>query len=168
MFAVDDYIICGKNGVCRVEAVGTMELAGMASDRLYYTLMPIYSNGSRVFTPVDNDKLVIRSVMTADEVNALIDEMPSIEELVIVNEKHREQQYKALIKDCDARQLVSMLKTLRHRKEECLANNKKVHNVDDKYTKLGEEYLYGEIGCVLGMDRTKVPEYIDNRINKQN
>ena len=41
MFEVGDYLIYGLNGVCRVEAVGTMEMSGMPKDRLYYTLIPV-------------------------------------------------------------------------------------------------------------------------------
>ena len=41
MFEVGDYIICGNNGVCRVENIGPMKISGMKKDRIYYTLSPV-------------------------------------------------------------------------------------------------------------------------------
>lgn len=76
MFEVGDYLIYGLNGVCRVEAVGTMEMSGMPKDRLYYTLIPVYQSGCRLFTPVDNVKTVIRPLVSREEALAYIDRMP--------------------------------------------------------------------------------------------
>jgi CarD family transcriptional regulator len=46
MFAVGDYIIYGSNGVCKVEAVGLLDMSGIPKDRQYYTLQPIYAKTS--------------------------------------------------------------------------------------------------------------------------
>ena len=89
MFEVGDYLIYGLNGVCRVEAVGTMEMSGMPKDRLYYTLIPVYQSGCRLFTPVDNAKTVIRPLVSREEALAYIDRMPEAETIWIPDEKRR-------------------------------------------------------------------------------
>lgn len=164
MFLVGDYIICGKNGVCIVEKIGPMDMAGVSSDKLYYTLAPVYSSSSRIFTPVDNDKIVMRRIMTKDEANELIEMMPVVEELVVSDEKRRENLYKEIIMSCDGKQLVSIIKMLYTRKKNCIANGKKVHSVDERYLKIAQDYLYGELACSLDIDRNKVVEAIENRL----
>ena len=61
---------------------------------LYYQLEPVYSKGSRIFVPVGSDKLVMRKLVSAEEVEALMNEIPSIETMWIANEKKREEQYR--------------------------------------------------------------------------
>lgn len=64
MFEVGDFIIYGSNGVCRVENVGSMDMKGVPSDKMYYTLVPVYSSKTKVFTPVDNAKVIMRPVIS--------------------------------------------------------------------------------------------------------
>ena len=58
MYLVGEYIVYGTSGVCKVEAVGPMQMSGVNKDKLYYTLAPLYSKGSKFFTPVDKDEVV--------------------------------------------------------------------------------------------------------------
>ena len=73
MFSIGEYIVYGMNGVCKVEEIGPMNMSGVDSDKIYYTLLPLYTKGSRVFTPVDNQKVVMRPVISEQEVCELID-----------------------------------------------------------------------------------------------
>ena len=95
MYLVGEYIVYGTSGVCKVEAIGPMEISGVNKDKLYYTLAPLYSKGSKVFTPVDNDKVVMRPVLTKEEARELIEQIPTIELLWVADEKRREDIYKA-------------------------------------------------------------------------
>ena len=63
MFKEGDFIIYGSNGVCQVEHIGSMDLQGVPGDKMYYTLVPVYEEKSRLFTPVDNHKVVMRPVI---------------------------------------------------------------------------------------------------------
>ena len=64
MFEVGDYVVHGNSGVCRVDAVQTMDGIGADKKRVYYTLVPLYTSGSKLFVPTDSKKVVIRAVMT--------------------------------------------------------------------------------------------------------
>ncbi len=37
---------------------------GCSGDKMYYTLVPVYEEKSRLFTPVDNHKVVMRPVIS--------------------------------------------------------------------------------------------------------
>ena len=81
MFGIGEYVVYGMNGVCEVEAVGPMNMSGVDCEKEYYTLTPLYTKGSKVYTPVNNQKIVMRKVVDKDEAYELIDEMTTIEEI---------------------------------------------------------------------------------------
>ena len=116
MFQAGDVIVCGTHGVCRVEKVGPLSSAVADRDRLYYTLKPLYERGSVVFKPVDNEKMVIRPVISREEALRLIDGIRDAEALGIEDERKREENYKTALKSCRAEELVKMIKTINARK----------------------------------------------------
>ena len=75
MFEIGEYIIYGNTGVCKVGEVTKMAAPGTDGDRLYYALEPVYDKGCRLFTPVDNQKVKMRPILTKEEADALIKQM---------------------------------------------------------------------------------------------
>lgn len=167
MFLAGEYIIYGTTGVCKVEAVGPMKMSGMKnSEKLYYTLAPLSSKGSKVFTPVDNDKVIMRAVLTKEEAQQLVDEIPTIELLWVADEKRREDIYKTALKTCDPREWIKIIKTLYLRKMSRIAEGKKVTVSDGKYLHIAEERLYEELSHSLEMGKEEVLEYITSHVEK--
>lgn len=164
MFEVGDYLIYGLNGVCRVEAVGTMEMSGMPKDRLYYTLIPVYQSGCRLFTPVDNVKTVIRPLVSREEALAYIDRMPEAETIWIPDEKRRETLYKEVVRKCDPAEWIRIIKTLFLRKKARIQAGKKVTFGDEKYLRIAEENLYGEFAMALDMTKEETEKYVIERV----
>ncbi|MGL6216487.1 MAG: CarD family transcriptional regulator, partial [Lacrimispora sphenoides] len=41
MFQVNDLVVFGTHGICRVEAIGSLNMSAVDDDRLYYTLKPL-------------------------------------------------------------------------------------------------------------------------------
>lgn len=164
MFEVGEYIIYGNNGVCKVEEVGPMNIPGIPKDKLYYTLNPVYSKGSKVFTPVENEKIVMRSVITKEEAWDLINSINDIETLWVTEERRREDIYKDIIKKCDCKEWVKVIKTLYLKKQSRIAEGKKVTATDDKYLSVARENLYGELAISLEMDKDKVEKFIVEKV----
>ena len=79
MFSVGDFIVYGANGVCKITNIGPMAVPGTLKKKMYYTMTPCYIRDSSIFTPVDNERVVMRKVMTRDEAVQFIDEMDDIE-----------------------------------------------------------------------------------------
>lgn len=164
MFNIGEYIVYGVNGVCRVEEIGPMSLNGVESDKVYYTLLPLYTRGSRVFTPVDNQKVVMRPVISKQEACQLIDDMQSIDEIEVVDDKHRELAYKEAVKSCDCRELIRIINTALKRKEERLAQGKKMSACDERYLKQALDTLYGEFAISLKIEKGEVQDFITSRM----
>ena len=55
---------------------------------------------------------MMRQVLTKEEANELIEDIPNIPEMRIGDEKYREMKYKEAVHSCDCRQWVSIIKTL--------------------------------------------------------
>ena len=167
MFQAGDVIVCGTHGVCRVEKVGPLSSAVADRDRLYYTLKPLYERGSVVFTPVDNEKMVIRPVISREEALRLIDGIRDAEALGIEDERKREENYKTALKSCRAEELVKMIKTINARKRSRAARGKKAPDADSRYVKLAEDYLYGELAISLDLERDQVKAFVRERIGEE-
>ena len=165
MFQVGEYIVCDHNGVCQVLAV--TEMPELKKDVLYYQLEPVYSRGSRIFVPVDSNKLVMRRVFTEEEVETLLKEIPSIETIWISNEKKREEQYREVARKYDCREWVKIIKTIYLRKRNRKMEGKKITYIDEKYMKLAEENLYGEISIPLKISPDRVKRFIRDRIENK-
>ena len=140
----------------------------MPQDRLFYTLHPLYMKGSTLFTPVDNSKVIIRPVLSKEEAKELIREIPNLEPLWINDERKREIQYKETIRTCDCRQYVRIIKTIYLRRENRLAEGKKVTVQDEKYFHMAEEALYGELAISLELSKEEAKSYVINKVTELN
>ena len=98
MFSVGDKIIYGENGVCTVESIGPLSMAGAPKDKLYYYLSPLIGSGT-YFAPVDSGAYM-RPVMSRAEAEALIDAMPGIQPAICNDNRfnHVDTFYKNLFK----------------------------------------------------------------------
>lgn len=109
---------------------------------------------------------MMRPVMTKEEGLALIDEIKELDYLGITSEKSRESEYKEALQTGEALELVKVIKTISKRKEVRIAEGKKITATDEKYYRLAEERLYGELAVVLGVKKEDMPEFLRERIQQ--
>ncbi len=166
MYQINDVVIYGQHNVCRIEKIGTLDISSINRDKLYYTLKPLYQKDSSVYAPVENTKVLMRPVISKQEATDLIAEIPSIESIYISDEKAREKQFKEVLASCDCREMIKIIKTLYMRKQERLANGKKVTALDDRYFRLFQSALYQELAFALDMEPSKMESYIFETVEK--
>ena len=160
MFKIGDLVVYGNAGVCRVTEIGRPPLSGIPDGQDYYTLTPYYAEKSVIFTPCDNTKVVMRPIVSKEEADELIRNIPEIGCLGITDEKKREDCYRDVIKTCDPRLFVSIIKTIYNRKQQRLSEGKKVTASDEKYFQMAEDKLYGELAIALNIEKGTVKDYI--------
>ena len=168
MFNIGEYIVYGNRGVCEVADVSKMSMSAMDKDKLYYTLVPVYARGSKIYSPVDNTKVKIRPVISHDEALELIDNIPDIGYVEDVDEKKREVVYKDAMKTGKCEELIKVIKTLNRRREIRLAGGKKFTAVDERYFNSARDCLYGELAIALDISVDEVEDYIHDRIEQDN
>lgn len=160
MFEVGDYVVHGNSGICVVKDISPIDMPGAASGRLYYILSTVGNVESRIYSPVDNVKVVLRKILTADEARHIINDIPDIPETEFANEKFVENQYKEMISSCDIRRLISLVKSLRHKQAKRVADGKKITSTDERYLKRAEYGVVSELALSLGMEREEVIEIL--------
>ena len=160
MFEKGQYVNYGKHGVCVIEDVTHMDIPGVDKEKLYYVLSKVYTKGNKIYTAVDNNKVAMRRILSKDEAEDLVKEIPQIEQLTVADDKSRNEKYKSALTTCDCREWVKVIKSLYNRKQECLKNGRKVAVTDERFFKEAEEYLYGELALALGIDKGDVEQFI--------
>ncbi len=171
MFEIGDYIIYGNNGICSVVEIGPINLGGPMNkdEKLYYTLEPVYEMGSKFYTPVGNEKVLMRKAMSKEEALELIENIPDIGFDPDLTDKEREAKIKdALIKSIDPEEWIKVVKALYYRKEERKLDGKKMTSTDEKFLNEAEEFLFGEIAISLDKSREEVEDLVLNRIKEAN
>ena len=167
MFKKDQLIMCGGHGVCRVVDVTGNPIDRLDKVRKYYVLEPVFEKGSTVYTPVDNDKVIMRRIMNKEEAEELVGRITEIDTVWIHEEKGREQMYKEAIRTYDCRSLVQIIKTLYLRKQNRLKEGKKVLSSDEQYLRKAEELLYSEMSLALSIPKEEVEAYIMDAVHRQ-
>ena len=111
---------------------------------------------------------MLRGIITREEAERLIDEIPSIETLSIENEKFREDSYKKCIRTCECRDLLRIIKTIYVRKQaKYYLMAKKQPTTDERYLKLAEDHLYSEFSMLLDIPKEHMADYIEQRVHQQ-
>ena len=164
MFQIGEYVVHGSNGICKVNDITELDIPGSDKNRQYYILIPVGEKGGKIYSPVESSsKVQTRKVITRKEAMELIKEIPEIEAAWIENDKVREMVYKEALKSCDLRELVKIIKNMYLRREERVSRGKKTTILDDRYFKLAEDTLYGELSFVMGENREQIQEKIQER-----
>lgn len=98
MFEIGEYVVYGVKGVCKVEDITHVDISGADRERLYYVLSPIGDETGRIYAPTDNRKIAMRRIISREEADKLIAELPEIELLGCRMISSREAKYKEAAK----------------------------------------------------------------------
>lgn len=168
MFQINDVIIYGFQGVCRI--TGTEEKAVNGMRKTYFVLKPVNEKGSTIFAPTDNEIVLkkMRRLLTIDEVHDLMDSMRSENGIWVENENERKELYKNILANGDHLELIKMIKAIYAHKKDREAEGKRLHMADERFFKDAEQILYNELRYVLELEsKEDLLTYIFNRIEKQ-
>jgi CarD family transcriptional regulator len=160
MFDIGDYIVYGNNGICKVLDITHPEIPGTDKSRLYYVLASTKIRDSKLYCPTDNDKIILRKVISADEAKAIIEETKTLEPMIIANNRERDDSYKNIIRSCDLRSCIQVLKALLLRKQQRENCGKKVTATDERFMKAVQDSIYNELAMAIGTEVETVKEAV--------
>ena len=160
MFQVGECIVYGINGICRVESVCRSPY-DQTDMRTYYLLVPVNNPmSSTIYTPVDNDRVPMRRLMTCEEIEALLGEIPEIDLLAVPIEKQRREIYKSALATLRPQSFVQVIKTVDRRRAELTAARKHVPVTDLEYGRLARHLLCSECAHVMGVSEQEADRRI--------
>ena len=164
MFNIDDYIMYGKTGVCKVVDI-TNEKFINGEKRKYYILSPIYNNDTVIKIPLDNDKVPMRKVISKGDMTALINDIPNMEILWIDDEKKRIAQFETMLKSGQCEELIKLIKSIKFSKKYARSIGKKLEQPDRDIMKEAERLLTEEFAILLNVYPNEASSYILSQID---
>ena len=168
VFQVNDVIIYGVQGVCKITDVEEKAISGVK--KTYFVLKPVNDEGATIFAPTDNAFVLkkMRRLLTKDEIHALIDAMRSENAVWVENENERKELYKHILAKGEHMELIKMIKAIYVHKKEREAEGKRLHMSDERFFKDAEQILYNEFQYVLDIgSKDDLMNYIFTRIEKK-
>ena len=160
MFCVGDYIVYGVSGICRVVDISPSPY-NKNDARTFYHLVPVNSpTASNIYTPVDNAFVPMRPLMTREDIEKLIEQMPDIETLPVPAEKQRRDIYRAALGSLDPVGYVRVIKTVKERREQLCAARKHFPITDLEYGRLARHLLCSECALVMGVSEADADAYL--------
>ncbi len=166
MYQVGDFVVYGSHGVCRVEAVGTLEFNRVNDGNTYYTLN-MQNQACKICIPTDTS-VFMRPVITCAEAQKLISLIPSIREAVDDHGDHRfwEGYYKESLQTHDCMEILKVIKTIYTKSTIAEEHGRKLGQMDERYMKKAEELIDGEFSVALDIPKEKVRAYIESRLRE--
>lgn len=166
MFGIGDTIVYGNQGVFCIENICPQSIGGITAD--YYLLRSKIDSRSVIYVPCGNEKLLsrMRKVLTAEEVDRLIDDIPKLGDMWIENEHERSESYKSILNSGDRTMLLGLICTLHRYRTRCQERGRKMHQRDERIFKEAERLIYDEFSLVLGIDKKDVVPYIASKLER--
>jgi CarD family transcriptional regulator len=166
MFKVNDYVIYNSEGVYKIIDIKKDKfISNREID--YYVLQPAYNNNLTIKTPVNNPKVLMRRIITKDDVLSLIATMPERETIWIEDDRKRNEDFKAALKTGKSEEWVKLIKTIYLKKQEKNYSGKKISKLDEDIMKAAEKNLYEEFAVALNISPDEVVSYILDHGSKQ-
>lgn len=166
MYRSGDYVVKIPEGVCEIEAVGTIDMSGIDKRKQFYSLVPVVGNTSKIYIPVDKADGRIRSVISREDAMSFIKSIPGIEVKEISDERMREQEYKDAILSGDYEKLVSIIKLIYMRIQKRSKQGRKATATDDRYFRQAENILFSELSFVLDIPKDRMEQFIADTIGE--
>lgn len=165
MFKVNDYVIYGTTGVCKIREIKMEKFLGRG-EKEYYVLEPVYSKNTVIKIPVDNTTINMREVLSKDCIEELINIIPNTETEWIADDKLRNEHFKTMLKSGDCEELIALIRTIYLSKKDKKSIGKKLYKGDDEIMQAAEKLLNEEFAFVLNIAPKEVPQYIASHIKE--
>ena len=164
MLTVNSHVIYASVGACKITDIITRNFG--AGNKQYYVLSPVFGNSSLFYVPTDNDaaRSLMMPVLSRDQVEALINSMPSENPEWIADNRARNLTCSEILKSGDRTRLIRMIKAIYAKKTERSAAGKCLGTADEMALNKAENILYGEFALVLGIKPGEVVGYIEHRL----
>ena len=107
----------------------------------------------------DNAQVTMRSLMTREQAGELIALLPGIMPLEIPTEKLRRDIYRQTMQSCDPVQYVRLIKTVRRRRADMMAQHKRLSETDSDFERNAKLSLYHELALVLDKPYAEIEPY---------
>lgn len=171
MFSKNDYVIYSTEGICRVEDIRpvSFDIPHMPSEeRVYYVLSPLSKSGASVYMPIENEQLVakMRHVLTKEEIDEAIDASAKKPLPDLSDRRRRTMIYKAVTDSMKCELVLLLVRALYERRQALALEGKRMAFSDSEMLARCELSVAAEFAFALGIEKSEVGTYIQNRFEQ--
>lgn len=163
MFRIDDYIVYGLTGVCKVNGIEEECFLNYPAQS-FYILSPISSPEMTIKVSVSHGNETIRRVHSKDEVTQLIQGIPDLDLFWIKDDRERNTRFRRMVKQGDCADLITILKTIYSYRTLEDFKGTRLNKSDDEVFDLAEKLLNEELGFILDLNPEEITNYIGQYI----
>lgn len=164
MYKIGEFIVYGNEGVCKIEDISKMNIPGIDESKKYYILNPMHENG-KIFAPMDT-KVFMRTIITNEEIQELIEQIPFIEEAEHdqMNIRMIQEYYKKLINTHECKDLLKVIVNINNKKENLIKSGKKLGQMEENFMRIAKNLLEDEFSVALGIPKEEIEIIIKEKM----
>lgn len=130
MFHINDIVVHPGEGVCRVADIRNEEFQ-KGNPMQYYALEPLYEGGMTVFLPVDQTRVPLRSIVSAEEADTVMQRAENVDSQWTDDERIRKERFNTILRSGDLVMLARLILDIREQQETRRLNGKKLRSSDE-------------------------------------
>lgn len=168
MFNIGEKIVYGKSGVCTVLDICKMKdpFGYDYLDGDFYKLQPVYDNQNVIFISTNNEKVMMRKVMSKEKAEEIIQNLENYEPVFPKDEKERRAVVRETLNSEDMTKWIQLLNGLYLEKIRRNRYKKTLRYKDEKIYNFLESFIFGELATALDISRSEVFGYLEKKIDK--
>lgn len=164
MFKVNDYVVYNAMGIYKIVDIrNDKDLSDCAIE--YYVMQPAFGKNMTIKIPVHNPKVLMRAVITRDNVLSLLARKLETDSVWIFDNRKRSQNFKDALRSGECEEWIKLIKTISLERQEKFQVGKKLQKLDADILKAAEKNLNEEFAIALNISPAEVPSFIHEHIS---
>ncbi|MDO4870348.1 MAG: CarD family transcriptional regulator [Bacillota bacterium] len=165
-FEKGQIIVYGTSGICVIDDIKPVKITMDSKPELYYVLKLLKDEQSKVFVPVNNEKLTskMRDLMKKEDIIDMLKGGRSDIMEWNTDRRERAETFRDILVDGVSDDLLRMVVCLYERKKKLYVTGKKLPVTDGNTLKSAVKLLEEEVAYVLNIEEDKVGAYIRKQL----
>lgn len=165
MFELNDVLVYGTNGVCKISDIRKENFSGLKSE-MYYILSPVFGTQSTLYVPTGNSKLStkLRPVMVKETLNEMMNTAKENDLPWEADDRIRGEHFHEIVSNGLSPELLLVIKCIVRRRNELKLKIKKLHAADERTLALCEKIASEEYAYAYGIDVAEAVTFIENEL----
>ncbi len=162
MFELNEVLVYGNNGVCKLEDIRQESVMGTA--HTYYILAPVYDDRSKFYVPVANKALTstLRPVMMKETLHQMLMSIKNSVPTWEKDDRKRSQHFHDIVVGGMSEELLTVMKELVIHKKELQHTVKRLHASDEKVLSVCKKIVGEEFAYAFGVDVKDALDHIES------
>lgn len=164
MFKVGDTVVNTNGITCIIDRIERMKTPYSKTRREYYVMHDIFNSANVYYIPTVSER-TMRSPLSFEEAQKLIENIPQTETVTIKTERFRDNDYREYLKSNSPYTLVGLVKYFNERKTTRASAGKTLSSIDEKYLKITSKNLFSELAYALSVTPDEAEKLVYSKIN---